>query len=844
MPAYTSPVRLLERDHPIDVLQTRADRAAAGRGGLVLLVGEAGIGKTALLRAFAERVSMPVLWGMCDPLSTPRPLGPLRDVAGVLGAAVTASLRGSAAQHEIFAAVLDALRETPRVLVVEDLHWADEATTDLVRFLARRIDALPLLMVVSCRDTVGADPVLSPVVGDLVSTPGVRRMQLTPLSRAAVAELLEGHLLDPADVHQRTAGNPFFVSQIIDQPDAPLPESVRDAVIARTAGLSPEERHSIELLACAPDGVSSALLGALDMSAGTVGALAATGLLDRSGRGVAFRHEIARSAVLGAVALGSESALHATMIAALERIGADASVLAHHAVAAHDVGRILRYAAEAGAESARAGAHREAVAFYELALPHVADPAGRADLLEALSVELYLTDRLDDAIEARVQAVALRGDLADTAAVGAGHTAISGLAWYDADLVTAVRHKDAAIAILSGTDDARALGFALANHAFLAAQQGDTGEARTAGTRALRIADDSGDPVLHGFATIGVAVARLLDGDVTARADLLAARDAGLRQHHDDLATTPMSNLCHLDVEQGRFDDAEESIASALRISEERDTPICTMWQLGVRARLRLLQDDWPAAERDARAVLAAGKFPLGRLWPRLVLGVLAARRDAPPDNPDLDELWSIADRIDNLGKIAPAAAALAEQAWILRRPDPRLTDPRVGALLERAAPGGVPATLRAWARRLVRAGVQDIGPADDGPVAAPRGPYEQALVHWDEDSADALLAALPVLDGLGARAVGALFRGRLRERGVNSIPRGRSATTRANPAGLTERQLDVLALLVDGLTNAEIAARLVISPRTADHHVSAILDKLEVRTRKEAAARARRLGV
>jgi predicted ATPase len=112
MPVYTSPVRLLERDHPIEVLQTRAERAAAGHGGLVLLVGEAGIGKTALLRAFAERVSMPVLWGMCDPLSTPRPLGPLRDVAGALGSAVTASLRESAAQHEIFAAVLDALRAT------------------------------------------------------------------------------------------------------------------------------------------------------------------------------------------------------------------------------------------------------------------------------------------------------------------------------------------------------------------------------------------------------------------------------------------------------------------------------------------------------------------------------------------------------------------------------------------------------------------------------------------------------------------------------------------------------------------------------------------------------------
>ena len=144
MPDYTSAVLLLERDHPIEVLQTRADGAAAAAGGLVLLAGEAGIGKTALLRAFAEQATIPILWGMCDPLSTPRPLGPLRDVADALGPAVTASLREAAPQHEIFAVVLAALRATPRVLVVEDLHWADEATTDLVRFLARRIAALPL----------------------------------------------------------------------------------------------------------------------------------------------------------------------------------------------------------------------------------------------------------------------------------------------------------------------------------------------------------------------------------------------------------------------------------------------------------------------------------------------------------------------------------------------------------------------------------------------------------------------------------------------------------------------------------------------------------------------------
>jgi hypothetical protein len=321
-------VRLLAREHPLEVLRDRARLAVDGHGSLVLVTGEAGIGKTVLLRAFAEQGYAPTSWGMCDPLSTPRPLGPLRDIAEELGPAVVAVMRGSAAQHEVFAAVLDALRARARVLVVEDLHWGDEATLDLVRFLARRIATLPLCMVVSYRDAVGADHPLRSVLGDLASSPDARRLQLAPLSRSAVAELLDGHRLDPADVHRRTAGNPFFVSQILAQPESPLPESVRDAVIARTAALAPAPRRSLELLSCAPEGVSAELLAALDLPHAAVEALAATGLIDRRGSGLAFRHEIARSAVLDAVAPGSEAALHAAMIEALEAVGGDSSVLA------------------------------------------------------------------------------------------------------------------------------------------------------------------------------------------------------------------------------------------------------------------------------------------------------------------------------------------------------------------------------------------------------------------------------------------------------------------------------------------------------------------------------------
>ena len=265
-----------------------------------------------------------------------------------------------------------------------------------------------------------------------------------------------------------------------------------------------------------------------------------------------------------------------------------------------------------------------------------------------------------------------------------------------------------------------------------------------------------------------------------------------------------------------------------------------------MRARLRLLQGRCAEAEHDARAVLRSGDLPLSQLWPHLVLGMLRPAGTGLPANPHLDELWRLVNKLDNPGMVAAAAAALAENAWITRRPDPRLDDPLVTGLFTREYAGRDAALSRCGAGRGASPTPRPAGrpAAADVRTGPENQPYERALALWDAGSTDDLLAALPVLDALDARAVAARFRARLREAGVSGVPRGRSPATRANPAGLTARQLDVLALLADGLSNAEIAARLVISPKTADHHVSAVLAKLDVRSRGEAAAVARRLGV
>ena len=210
---------LIERDAQLETLMMSARRAATGRGSILLLGGEAGIGKTSLLREFSDRVGKDyrVLWGGCEALFTPRPLGPLQDMAQSLDRAVSALLDKTSAPERVFPALLNALQTSNGtiILVFEDLHWADNATLDLVKYLGRRVALLRTLLVLSMRnDEIGVDHPLTQVLGDLPSA-AVTRLTLQPLSPDGVAMLAKQAGRSSRDLHRVTAGNPFFVTELL-----------------------------------------------------------------------------------------------------------------------------------------------------------------------------------------------------------------------------------------------------------------------------------------------------------------------------------------------------------------------------------------------------------------------------------------------------------------------------------------------------------------------------------------------------------------------------------------------------------------------------------------------------
>ncbi|MHB8577369.1 MAG: ATP-binding protein, partial [Dehalococcoidia bacterium] len=409
-------MELLERTSFLDELSRLFTAAAAGHGALVFVGGEAGAGKTALTREFcrSQAAGARVLVGACDALSTPRPLGPLVDIARASGGGLAGLLDGGAPRERVFAALLTELstRNKPTIAVFEDVHWADDATLDLLRFLGRRLDGTRSVLLATYRDDeVGPRHPLRIALGDLATAAGVRRMKLPPLSEAAVRTLAAGSELDPAVLHRQTGGNPFFVTEALSAGGSGIPATVRDALLARVARLSAEGRAALEAAAVAGSRAEAWLVAeVLGSHADALEECLAAGLLGAAEDLLTFRHELLHEVVLAAMSALCRTALHRSVLTALRShvtAPALATRLAHHAEAAGDCQAVLEYAPVAAQQAAGLKAHREAVAQYTRAL-RCADglqPAQRAELLESLAYQRFLTDRHAEAVDAWTHAL-------------------------------------------------------------------------------------------------------------------------------------------------------------------------------------------------------------------------------------------------------------------------------------------------------------------------------------------------------------------------------------------------------------------------------------------------------
>ncbi len=876
---------LLERSDLLDRLRGHAEAARRGQGRLVLVSGEAGVGKSALVETFRRRHSgdAVVLAGACEAMSAPPPLGPVTDFAGELGEGFARLIEEGAAPQRLFAALLDRLRSGGRthIVLLEDLHWADDATLDLLRYLGRRVGEVRALVLGTYRDDgLSTTHGLRRLLGDLASAATVHRVEVPRLSRDAVAELAAGTAVDPEALYRSTGGNAFFVTEVLASGGSGLPAKVGDAVMARVSRLSPAAVGALELAAVVGQYADAALLGELGATPDALDECVSVGLLVGRRGVLSFRHELARQAVLAAMPATRRERTHAAVLDALERRAAtdvqgaavtavadrapaapavSPAVLAHHAYLAGDGAAVLRYAPGAGRDALRLGAYREAREQFARSLRY-ADRLGaeeRATLHELHAEACDFTGHAEEAAASRRAAADL---LAGPEHAERRAKVLSQLTWTlcfmlrDDEAGAALEEAAAALEARPGSPVEAYISFL---HGWRSYTRGEAGLrwARAAEDRASRSGNRH---VLVRAKTIAAMALAVNERVAPARRELAAAVELATGADAD-LAVVAHFQVGSALLETFRCCPAERLLRRAQELARRDGFDGLLHPAVALQALAHLRRGRWDEAEAAAAWVLERSTpTPTARVWATLVRALLQVRRGEDGPREALEELVELTEGSPRIAVVVAVSAALAEAA--LARGDEEAARAEAERSYERVVAEGSPWHAAHLAYWVWRAGGEPRLSADArGPYAMqvrgePRRaarrwarlgcPYERATALSESDDVEDLSAALRTFDALGARTAREAVARRLRALGVRGVPRGPLPATRAHPSGLTPRERQVLALMAEGLRNAEIAARNGVSPRTVDHQVSAVLGKLGVRSRAEAVAEAFRLGL
>jgi DNA-binding CsgD family transcriptional regulator/tetratricopeptide (TPR) repeat protein len=886
--------QLLERDEALARMHAALEATRASHHGRTLLVrGEAGIGKTTLLQVWAREVQQrggtEVLWGGCEALFTPRPLGPVIDIAAKLGPSVREAAAEQRSTPQLFAAIAQWLA-TPvplpggrrgeirvHALVFEDVHWADHLTLDFLKFLSRRIHQWPVLLVMSYRDDeVGAMHPLTQVIGELPTGDTVA-IDVQPLTRGALADLSGLSNAHVSELHRITAGNPFFATEVLAttlQGQGAVPSTVTAAVLARAQRVGVSARKVLDAASLSPMAVESALLTHLvgDAAIEGVDECVQAGLLRWTERGLTFRHELARRAIEASLSPLRRRDLHSRILEQLRQAHTDlVDRQAYHAREADDGQAVLATAPAAAAKAAQLGAHREAASHYRSAIDHAqgASAQQRAELLERWAYESRIIGSIEPRVfQAHHDAMTLRRAAGDLENVGMNQTALSTLSRMQGRMDDSEQWLAQAIATLEsippGPELARAYSARSARHML----RNEWRDAQAWGERAIELARRFGLPDTHAHALNNVGSALVDHGELRGfdllEQSLAISLEHGLHDH----AARAYANLVEAALRSRMLARAERVVAEGMAFARDHDLDDKLGHLVGSSAQAKAMQGRLDEALALARAELERrpGVENLVQLTLHSVIDTVTMLRDVDARAGALETLWP---RVRQLGEpdlIVPVALAMAESTWLRGAQDACrqvVTDTL-------AANHGFTqwdwGELACWYRR---AG-GDPDTLFDAPMAEPcrlevDGDTESAAAAWavldmPRHRAHALLArpldgdpdpqaisdAIGLFDRIGAAACAQHARRvarRLATSGTRGVKTGPRAAARGNRFGLTPRELEIARHLARGSSNQQIAQSLSRSERTIEHHVSTVLSKLGAKRRADVAAFVNELG-
>ncbi|MEE8331092.1 MAG: AAA family ATPase [Acidimicrobiia bacterium] len=849
---------LLERDRELDLMADLLTEVGSSGGRVVLLRGEAGIGKSALVGEFVEAHAdeAHVLWGSCDDLFIPQPLGPFWDMARVEPSFSGPVEEGN--RPRLLEAIMDLLSRSLRstVMVIEDTQWADEATFDAIKYIGRRITRTNGLLLLTYRDGgVDYDHPLRGVIGDLPPA-SVVRLQLGGISLAGVSSMIGESDLDPNEVLAATGGNPFLVTEMAFAGGEEVPASVQDSVMVRVQKLSPEAQEMLKTLSVIPEPIPRAdALGLTGVTESRLAECEGRGLLLGPDELVAFRHELIRQSVEAALTTSERMIAHRIVLEDLPD-ETHPCLLIHSAVEAKDIDRLIVLAPRSARYAAAAGSHHEAASDFRELGPHLDrfEPEALGALLHEWAREEFLLDNISEAINLTELALVHYREVGDRRAESG--TLAQAAHFYENAGRRAKAEELArqAVDVLGSNPDGSDLARALEVNAYLQWMANNVTDALELVDRTLEAAGPDVDERILIRSLNHRGMIASVANYPAGRASLDEARDRAAAAGEWYEECRALFNHAWVAAEYRDLSIAADYSQRAIAAAVRHELPTLESYATAIYARVLELKGEWSEAEDLARDQL--DRAAISQMVALPILGMLEARRGRATAPATLTKAWELSYVADEFQRLAPTAIAVAEHAWISGIANIAVDDIR--RVMELGLDKGFrwsPGSIALWLWKLGELTKAPEGIAEpyrlliEGePMAAAEMwltigcPYERAIALAHGDQA-AQLEALEGLETLGATAVAAKLRKAMRDQGL-SVPRGKGSKTRANAAGLTARQAEVLQLLDEDLPNSEIADRLFVSPRTVENHVSAILAKLDSPTREEAVSAARAQGL
>lgn len=872
---------LLEREAAIDIF-TNALEASKRAGKVLLLSGEAGMGKTTLLEHMREasKETFCVHWSGCDPLFTPRPFAPIHDFARQFAPELFPLLNSNdktaKTASQIILAFFNRLErlDKPTLLIIEDVHWADNATLDILQYVVRRISVVPCLLCLSYRDDeVTIEHPFSTVI-NLVPSAHARRIELKPLSLKSVKSLAKGKHTNPEKLFEISSGNPFFISEILaadEQAKQYVPSSVRDAVGARLTTLNEQERSLLNTLCFIPYSIPVELINHLfpENNQGALETCLSRKFLNTDITGECrFNHELSRLAILSMVPIHIQKQMHANILAAIEalKLTDNLAWLVHHAELALDHAKVLEYAPEAALQAAKLGAHKEAASYYSKAITYIeyADTELAAKLYESWAYEAGLTIQTDTSvIDARRTAITLYRALGKKEKVAENLRYLSRLYWYQGHSERAEQLANQAISEFEQLPASSELAMAYSMRSQLDMLNDRTQSAIFWGQKALATEKQFPNPMVRVHALTNVGSALVMHGDASGEQLLQESLHLSIEHGIHEEAARVYTNYSDYCVRFKLLEKAEQMTTQGIQFDIAHELDSWTYYLVGLQAQLRLEQGRLIDAETIAKGVKALKNQTVLMQLPSLIVLAKAQLRMGVEDFVDnLQEALKNASAINEYQYLVPIHFAFVELAWLS---DDKTSAREAINLLSKIAEDVLNTwqlgELIAWHQRLD----MNIINQENQLLLYERaskpyqlefaGNYAKAAEHWlsigmpyhaalaymqvsDDTIDECLQKAIDLLEPIHAHAALKKLRKLAGYRGVNDslskAKRGPYSKTRQHPAQLTSKEQHVLKLLVTGASNQEIASAMSRSQRTIENHVSSILSKLSVNNRIE----------